>query len=55
MPKGERDFPQGKRDKIIAPNLFSMGKGGYVALDTNFLEKKGTKLSWGAISLRRND
>jgi len=45
MPKGERDFPQGKRDKTIAPTMFFKGKGDYVALESNFFEKKGTKLS----------
>jgi hypothetical protein len=45
MPKGERDFPQGKRDKMIAPTMFFEGKEDYVALESNFFEEKGTKLS----------
>jgi hypothetical protein len=51
MPKGEKDFPRGKRDKMIAPTMFSEGKGDYVALESNFFEEKGTKLYGGAISL----
>ncbi len=55
MPKGERDFPQGKRNEMIAPTMFLKEKGDYVPIESNFFEEKGTKLSWGAISLRRND
>jgi hypothetical protein len=35
--------------------MFLKGKGDYVLIESNFFEEKGTKLSWGAISLRRND
>jgi hypothetical protein len=45
MPKGERDFPQGKRNKMIAPTMFLKGKGDYVLIESNFFEEKGTKLS----------
>jgi hypothetical protein len=40
MLKGERDFPQGKRDKMIAPTMFSKGKGDYVALEINLFEER---------------